>query len=148
AFSFPLRPGQTQFQVSYHLSYAGKATIDPHLLYPLEHFVVIVPKSITFTPAQTGMYQTQQTPKQPDAMAAIASNPKPGQKLTFDSTGEGMLQGEDQDASSGGGPNGGGSSSASADTRPGGGLGAPIEAPDPLDKYRWYILSGFGVVLV
>ncbi|MFZ0804348.1 MAG: carboxypeptidase regulatory-like domain-containing protein, partial [Terriglobales bacterium] len=33
------------------------------------------------------------------------------------------------------------------DSRPGGGLGPPIDAPDPLEKYRWYILGGFGVVL-
>jgi hypothetical protein len=50
---------------------------------------------------------------------------------------------QDQEASAGAG-----GSDANADTRPGGGLGAPIEAPDPLDKYRWYILSGFLVVLV
>jgi hypothetical protein len=33
------------------------------------------------------------------------------------------------------------------DARPGGGLGPPSDAPDPLEKYRWYILGGFGVVL-
>ena len=27
------------------------------------------------------------------------------------------------------------------------GLGPPIDAPDPLEKYRWYILGGFAVVL-
>ena len=31
--------------------------------------------------------------------------------------------------------------------RPGGGLGPPIDAPDPLDKYRWPILGGFLVLL-
>ena len=140
AFAFPLRPGQTQFQVTYHLNYSGKATIDPRLIYPLEHFVVIVPTSITFTPMETGLYQNQQTPNQPDALAAIVSNAKPTQKLAFDISGEGMLQeARDQQASAGG---------ASGDTRPGGGLGAPIEAPDPLDKYRGYILGGFGVILV
>ena len=36
---------------------------------------------------------------------------------------------------------------ASAEPTPGGGLGAPIEAPDPLEKYRWYILGGFGLAL-
>jgi len=30
---------------------------------------------------------------------------------------------------------------------PGGGLGAPIEAPDPLSGSRWYIISIFVVVL-
>jgi len=141
AFDFPLRPGQTQFQVTYHLSYSGKATIDPHLIYPLQHFVVIIPKSITFTPAQAGIYQNQTTPKQPDAVAAIASNAKPGQKLSFDVSGEGTLQGQDQEASAGGG-------GSNRETGPGGGLGAPIQAPDPLDKYRGFILAGFGVVLV
>ena len=138
-FDFPLRPGQTQFQVTYHLNYSGKATIDPRLIYPLEHFVVIVPKSITFTPSETGVYQNQQTPNQPDALAAIVSNAKPGQKLAFQVSGEGMLQ-QAQEQQGGG--------STAGDTRPGGGLGAPIDAPDPLDKYRVYILVGFGAILV
>lgn len=138
-FDFPLRPGQTQFQVTYHMNYSGKATIDPRLIYPLEHFVVIVPKSITFTPSESGVYQNQQTPNQPDALAAIVSNAKPGQKLTFDVSGEGMLQ-QAQEQQGGG--------NTAGDTRPGGGLGAPIDAPDPLDKYRVYILGGFGAILV
>jgi hypothetical protein len=37
---------------------------------------------------------------------------------------------------------------AGRDSRPGGGLGPPIDAPDPLQKYRWYILGGFGILLV
>lgn len=139
-FDFPLRPGQTQFQVTYHLNYSGKATLDPKLIYPLEHFVVIVPKSITFTPSEGGVYQNQQTPNQPDALAAIVSNAKPGQKLAFNVSGEGMLQ-QPQEQQGGGG-------STAGDTRPGGGLGAPIDAPDPLDKYRVYILIGFGAILV
>jgi hypothetical protein len=40
-----------------------------------------------------------------------------------------------------------GGGQASPDNRPGGGLGPPIDAPDPLEKYRWYILGGFGAVL-
>lgn len=140
-FDFPLRPGQTQFQVTYHLNYSGKATLDPKLIYPLEHFVVILPKSITFTPSETGVYQNQQTPNQPDALAAIVSNAKPGQKLAFQVSGEGMLQQAQEQQ-------GGGAGSTAGDTRPGGGLGAPIDAPDPLDKYRVYILIGFGAILV
>ena len=30
---------------------------------------------------------------------------------------------------------------------PGGGLGPPIDAPDPLQKYRWPIIGGFVLVL-
>jgi hypothetical protein len=139
AFVFPLRPGQTQFQVSYHLAYAGKTTIDPRLVYPLQHFVAILPKSITFSPLQSGIYEGHQPPDQPDGVAEIANNPLPAQKLAFEISGVGLLQSQDQQASGGG---------AGQDNRPGGGLGAPIEAPDPLDQYRAFILAGLGVVLV
>jgi hypothetical protein len=142
AFVFPLRPGQTQFQVTYHLPYSGKATIDPKLIYPLQHFVAVLPRSISFTPAQTGVYEDKQPPDQPDGIAEVANNPQPGQKLTFDIAGDGMLQSQDQQASNGH------TDAPAANSRPGGGLGAPIEAPDPLDKYRWWIIGGFGIVLV
>lgn len=135
AFVFPLRPGQTQFQVTFHLPYSGKATIDPHLIYPLQHFVAILPKSITFTPAQTGLYENRNPPDQPDGIAEIANNPQTNQKLAFEISGNGLLKSEDQEANAG------------SDNRPGGGLGAPIEAPDPLDKHRWIILGAFGLVL-
>jgi len=143
AFAFPLRPGQTQFQVSYHLTYAGKTTVDPHLVYPLQHFVAILPRTITFAAEHPGVYEDKQPPDQPDAIAEVASNPQPGQELAFDISGDGMLKNQDEQAS--------GQTSApaaSADNRPGGGLGPPIEAPDPLDKYRAWILGGFGAALI
>lgn len=137
AFVFPLRPGQTQFQVTYHLPYAGKRTIDPRIVYPLQHFVAILPKSITFSPAQSGIYQGHPPPDQPDGIAEIANNPDPAQKLAFEVSGTGVFQSQEQ--ASGG---------AAPDNRPGGGLGAPIQAPDPLDKYRPFLLVGLGLVLV
>lgn len=136
AFDFPLRPGQTQFQVSYHLPYSGKATVDPKLIYPLQHFVAILPRSITFSPTQAGIYEGHQPPDQPDGIAEIANNPGLGQKLAFEISGMGVFQSQEQ------------AGAAGQDNRPGGGLGAPIQAPDPLDKYRGFILAGFGVVLV
>jgi len=143
AFVFPLRPGETQFQVTYHLAYSGRTTIDPRLIYPLQHFVAIVPRAMQFSPRQAGVYETKQPPNQPDAIAELADNPQPGQKLAFDISGNGLLRNEEEQAS-GGDANGG----SSADARPGGGLGAPIDAPDPLENYRYYILGGFGIVLV
>ena len=44
AFVFPLRPGETRFQVSYHLPYSGKIKLDPKPLYPTDHVVVMLPK--------------------------------------------------------------------------------------------------------
>ena len=156
AFPFPLRPGKTEFQVTYHLAYSGKATIDPRLVYPLQHFVAMLPRSIAFTPAQSGVYEDKQPPDLPDAIAEVASNPQPGQKLTFEISGEGMLQDQSQNASN---QSGGESSPPAADNRPGGGLGKPIEAPDPLEKtavsgqgagfsYRVITLFALGIVLI
>jgi len=154
AIVFPLRPGKTEFQVTYHLPYAGKATIDPHIIYPLQHFVAMMPRSIAFTPAQAGVYQDKQPPELPDAIAEVVSNPTPGQKLSFEISGEGMLQDQSQNASN---QPSGAPSAGTADNRPGGGLGRPIEAPDPLEKsaigqggavsYRVITLFGLGTLL-
>jgi hypothetical protein len=138
AFVFPLRPGQTQFRVTYHLSYSGKATVDPNEIYPLQHFVIIMPRTLGFTPSQSGVYQDKQPPDLQDAIAEVASNTKAGQNLSFDVSGEGMLQDQNQNASNDTqAPPG-----ATADNRPGGGLGKPGEDPDPLDQYRWRIRRG------
>jgi hypothetical protein len=142
AFVFPLRPGTTQFEVAYQLPYTGSANIDPKTIYPLEHFVALLPKTMQFTAAPGTNYETKEYPRQPDANIEVASGIKVGQPLAFKISGEGTLAtGEGTTAP---GP----SSAAPPDTRPGGGLGPPIDAPDPLQKYRWWILGGFAVALL
>src|SRR6202040_3793519 len=45
---------------------------------------------------------------------------------------------------------GGATSAAASDTRPGGGLGTPLDPEgtnDPWAKYKWWILGGLGLVL-
>jgi hypothetical protein len=149
AFIFPLRPGETQFQISYHAPYSGEATIDPKSLYPVDHFVVMMPKSMQFTSSAGDMFQSMQDPEQPDSLVQVAQRAKPGQSLAFKVSGSGVLpassEGKGGQAIGGAQVSGGGG--GGRDARPGGGLGPPIDAPDPLEKYRWYILGGFAVVL-
>ena len=166
AFVFPLRPGETQFQVSYHMPYTGEVSVDPKTLYGAQHFVVVLPKSMQFSPAPGAAFKAMQDPRQADAVVQVASNTTPGQTLSFKISGTGMMSDEAEEskeqraspvggAQTGGAQAGGGQAGASQtgaavagrDSRPGGGLGPPIDAPDPLEKYRWYILGGFGVVL-
>jgi hypothetical protein len=150
AFNFPLRPGVTQFEVEYELPYTGSANIDPKSLYPLQHFVAIIPKAMQFGAATGTNFQPMNDPQQPDANVQVASGAKEGQILAFKITGEGTLQSRNENAGapseSDGAP--GQSASAQPESRPGGGLGPPIDAPDPLQKYRWWILGGFAAVLV
>jgi hypothetical protein len=143
AFIFPLRPGLTRFEVAYQLPYTGSANVDPKTLYPLEHFVVMMPKTMQFTPAAASAgFKLINYPNEPDAIVQVASNIKAGQNLSFKVSGEGVLQPpQEEDAAKG-------EAGAQTTSRPGGGLGPPIDAPDPLQKYRWWILGGIAAALI
>ncbi len=145
SFIFPLRPGLTRFEVVYQMPYSGSANIDPKSIYPLEHFVVMTPKSMQFSAANASAgFKLINYPQEPDAAVQVASNTSPGENLAFKVSGEGALQ----ETQAGGQGSGEAQSSAQANSRPGGGLGPPIDAPDPLQKYRWWILGGFAAVLL
>ena len=148
AFVFPLRPGETQFQVGFHLPYKGQATIDPKALYPAQHFVVMLPQTMQFTGGTGTAFQSMKDPQQADTTVQVVSGVQLGQPLSFKISGTGLLpaegRGEQTAGQSGGEPQ---RAMGGRDARPGGGLGPPIDAPDPLEKYRYYILGGFGLVL-
>jgi len=148
SFIFPLRPGTTQFQVAYQVPYTGSANIDPKTVYPLQHFVAILPKAIEFSAAPAAAYKSMNDPNQPDANVQVASNTKVGQTLAFKISGEGVLGERGEGGAPGASSDGASGGGASAENRPGGGLGPPIDAPDPLQKYRWYILGGFAALLI
>ena len=143
AFLFPLRPGTTQFQVAYQMPYTGSANIDPKSIYPLQHFVAILPKTMQFAAASGTNFRGMDDPQQPDANVQVASTTKTGQALAFKISGEGTLEAHQDNA---GAPTEGGATQA--ESRPGGGLGPPIDAPPPLQKYQWWILGGFTLALV
>ena len=147
AFLFPLRPGTTQFQVAYTLPYTGSANIDPKSVYPLQHFVAIVPKNMEFAAAPGSSYRAVNDPQQPDANVQVVSGAGEGQTLAFKVSGEGTLGARQENGGAPSEQGGGGGGSAQGD-RPGGGLGPPIDAPDPLQRYRWWILGGFAAALI
>ena len=148
AFSFPLKPGETQFQASYHLPYKGEASFSPKPLAEVQHYVVMTPQGMTFTPKNAQRFQSM--PDSPGVM--VATNVKPGEDLSYKISGTGQFQAEGQQAAggeeSGGGGAMGGGQAAGRDSRPGGGLGAPIDSNDPLHDYRAVILGVFALVLV
>jgi hypothetical protein len=144
AYLFPLRPGETQFQVTYSLPYSGSAKFAPKLADAADNVVIMVPKSMTFTPDASTRYQ----PINDDinAQTFVAKNVSPAQALGFSVSGSGALPRDVQTAQSANGQPG--APASADDNRPGGGLGNPIDTPDPLSKYKWWILSGAGLVLV
>ena len=147
AFNFPLRPGQTLFQIGFELPYSGELSVEPKSLYPAQHFVVMLPKTMQFSASPGSGFESRANPREPSATVQVASNTEVGQPLGFKISGTGTLT-ESRDENEGSAPaSDNGSAAAGRDSRPGGGLGPPIDAPDPLEKYRWYILGGFAVIL-
>jgi len=141
--------------VAYQLAYTGSANIDPKSIYPLEHFVAMLPKAMQFSAAPGTNYQLRDYPGQPDASVEVASGIRVGQPLAFKISGQGTLR-ENGGAAGEGGSAGAGSNeagsaeggSAPPESRPGGGLGPPIDAAPPLQKYQWWILGGFAAALI
>jgi hypothetical protein len=149
AFIFPLRPGETQFQVQYALPYSGSASIDPKSLYGMQHFVVMIPKSMQFEPGAGAHFDSMNDPQQADATVQVATETKPGQPLSFKISGTGVLASNTApEGSTNGGAMGGPEGNSRIGGGPGGGMGPPIDAPDPLQKYRWWIIGGFVIALV
>jgi hypothetical protein len=146
AFIFPLRPGETEFQVQYTVPYSGSATIDPKAVYGMQHFVVMIPKAMQFEAGPGARFDSMNDPQQADATVQVATMTQPGQPLSFKISGSGMLA---SNTAPEGSQNGGamGGAGGNGTPAPGGGLGPPIDAPDPLQKYRWWIIGGFAIAL-
>lgn len=141
---YAMKPGETRFEVAYHLPYSGEATFTPKVTDNIQHFVVMMPKSMKFEAKDAARFAPMND--DPNALIQVATQVTPTTDLSFRVSGTGLLPDEQagQQAQSGGGGMGGGTV---ADNRPGGGLGAPIDSPDPLHKYRWMILGGLAIVM-
>jgi hypothetical protein len=140
---YALKPGETRFQVAYQLPYNGEATFSPTLLHSWSHLVLVLPTSLVWRPKNAALFQHMEEQQGSEGNVQIANNVKPGQDLSFHISGTGSFPTEDAaqpGAAQPGSPN-------PRDSRPGGGLGPPIDAPDALAKYRWMILAVLAVVL-
>jgi hypothetical protein len=143
SFNFPIQPDDgekdTMFQVSYTLPYAGeKYEFKPSVTLPADNFAVLLPKSMTFTPG-AGL-DFKPVNEDPSVQTFLLKNAMPGQALAFTLSGEGQIPRQAQ------GDAGGGQSTA-ANGQPGGGIGEPIDTPDPLSKYKWWILGALALLL-
>lgn len=143
SFDYPLRPGETTFRLMYSMPYSGEATLKPTLLYPVEQFAVITPQSMGFEAKNPASFNAQ--PHQGGVNIQVAMNVAPASDLSYRISGTGRMPEANAQGQDGGGMEGDTSASGG---RPGGGLGNPINTPDPLTKYRVPLLAGFAAILV
>ncbi len=145
AFIFPLRPGETKFQIAYHMPYTGSAEFHPRVLMPVQNLVVMLPKSMQFKSEGSNF---QNSPEEGGLSVYVASSVNPAQKIGFAVSGTGSIPRESQEPGAANAQNQAAEPGAGgAPVRPGGGMGVPEDKPDPLHNYRWYILAGAVAVL-
>ena len=151
---FPIRPGETEFQVTYQLPYtpAQGYTFQPRPVMATDNLVVMLPKAMSFKPGQSAPY-TSVGDEEPGAQTWLVRNAQPSQPLSFTLSGSGQLPRDTQQGQGGAADQGAGAAAGTQtgqsvpDTRPGGGLGVPVDKDaerDPWTKYRWWIIAGLG----
>ncbi len=149
SFNFPIQPDDgakgTLFQVQYTLPYSsGKYSFHSLVTLPADTVWVVLPKSMTFTGGSGSGFET--SPQDPTVQTFLARNVASGKTLEFSVTGTGSFARDDQNGQ-GGQPGDTGGQSGATPTGPGGGIGEPINTPDPLSKYKWWILGGLALLL-
>jgi hypothetical protein len=146
SFNFPIQPDEgekdTLFQLSYHLPYSGgKFTFKSLVSLPADNLAVLLPKSMTFAAGAGTAFKPVQ--EDPGIQTFVAKNAIPGKEVEFTVSGSGSIPREAQ-----GTPASSDSQDASAPgNQPGGGIGNPINTPDPLSKYKWWILGALALLL-
>jgi len=177
AFIFPLRPGETRFQIGYTLPYKGSLAMHARVSMPADNVAIMLPKSMTFDGGK--VFQTLGGDASgPGVQTYLATNVKPDTPAAFTVSGTGSMPREQQNPQGGNGQGmgqgmgmgadqgapgapamgagndqaaqGGPDQTAPQSGPPGGGVAGavPIGTPDPLQKYKWYLLSGVGLALV
>jgi hypothetical protein len=145
-FTVPIDPDQgtdkmTIFQIQFHLPYSGSYTFKPTLLMPVDNFVIQLPKAMTFAAGDGLAFQPLQ--RDPSFQIFLLKNAVPGKTVQFTVSGEGSIPREGQQ----GGAGAAGGAPTAQPSGPGGGIGEPINQPDPLSKYKWWILGGVVLTL-
>jgi len=150
AFTFPVRPGESRFQVSYSLPYSGKEPFAVKLSVPTGDVAVMLPKSMQFQPASA--FQPINDPSVVNSQSYDDHQPAFAQPVQFTIAGTGQLPDDNPQGGAGASGNTGQAAdqTGAGGQRPGGGLGAPIDPEatnDPWAKYKWWILGALGLAL-
>jgi hypothetical protein len=150
AFNFPIQPDDgdkdTMFQISYAVPYPdGRLAFQSVLTLPSDNVAVLLPKSMTFTPGADVDFKTVN--EDPNVQTFLMRNVAANKQIDFTISGEGAIPREAQGGGQSGGPGGGQGPQAAGGSTPGGGIGEPIDTPDPLSKYKWWILGAIALLL-
>ncbi len=147
SFDFPIQPDDgdkdTLFQISYTVPYSGQFAFKTQESLPADNVAVLLPKSMTLTSGSGANFTPVQA--DPGIQTFLLKNVAADRALAFTVAGTGSIPREAQNTAPAS-PQGDNGQPGSAAT-PGGGIGTPIDTPDPLSKYKWWILGGLALLL-
>ena len=154
AFVFPVRPGETRFQISYTVPYDGKSLAwTQREAADTENLVMMLPKSMEFSSPSTDWQPVPENNLA--AQVFVQKNVAPLTPIAFSVAGQGVLPRDAQGTAQNTGQDTGqaageatAAGSSEATPRPGGGLGPPIDTPDPLHRYKGWLLALMGMLLL
>ncbi len=150
SFDFPIQPDSgdkdTIFQVSYDLPYSsGKYNFKSQVSLPADNIGVLMPMSMTLSSGSGTSFRSVQ--EDPGIQTWLLKSAVPGKTYEFTVSGTGSMPREAQGAPAGPQGGGGGQEAGGTANRPGGGIGVPINTPDPLSKYKFWILGALALML-
>lgn len=132
AYDFPIKPGQTRFEVTYKVPYSGSHEFSLKPESPLSELGVLLPKSMTFNGLSGGFAQDVD-----EAGLAVffAKNVPANQEVKFSVSGEGLIPTEP--------PSGGNPSQPAADSG-----GTPIPSSSGGTREALWFIVGALVILI
>lgn len=146
SFNFPIQPDEgdkdTMFQISYTLPYSSSSyAFKSVLTLPADNLAVLLPKSMGFAGGAGATFAPVNA--DPGVNTYLAKNVAAEKPVSFTISGTGQIP----RASQANGQSDASQTANAGQQGPGGGLGQPIDTPDPLSKYKWWILGGLALLL-
>jgi len=148
AFNVPIQPDdgdkETLFDVAYTLPYSsGKYEFHEQVTLAADKLAVLLPNSMTFTGGPGANFSSVPPPQaDPGTQVFLVKGAEAGKTIRFTISGTGSMPRDEQN-----GQGGNGQGPGAQGNQPGGGIGTPINTPDPLSKYKWWILGGLALLL-
>ncbi len=147
--AFPVRPGESEFQVTYRLPYSGSMEFKPRPAMDTDTLAVMMPKSMSFKPGQGTPYSP--VTEELGAQTYVARNVHPSQPLSFTVGGSGELPRDTPAPDGSSAPAATGADAGSdpnANRLPGKGIDNPLDnsavRESWVSKYRWWLIAGIG----
>ena len=144
AFDFPIQPNDgdkgTLFQVEYELPYSGSYTFHPQPTLAARTVWAMLPKGLNFVSGKAVSFAS--APQDPSVQTYVAQKVAADQAVDFTISGSGSMP-RDADAASAGDQ-----SQQANGNQPGGGIGAPVATPDPITRFKGWILAALALILV